>query len=105
MVLFQFLSFNSLPEPHSDAVSYFPKFCAFFPKPVGYADINEPLNLEAGRECHNHQVQPLTVQMGSPGPEKERDLPRLLSNLEAVSGQGPDYCEPFCMISLIMVNH
>lgn len=76
----------NLPEPCSDTLPYVPEFCAFLPQSVGYVDINGPLNPEAGRECHNHLVQHLTVQMGSPGSEKESDLSRFLSNLVAVSG-------------------
>lgn len=105
MSLHQLLSFDSLPEPYSDTVPYVPEFCAFLPKSVGYVDINGPLNPEAGRECRNHLVQHLTVQMGSPGSEKESAWSLFLSNLVAVSGQAPDSCEPFHMISLVMATH
>ena len=71
----QFLNFKSLNGPYSDTVPCFPEFCAFFPKPVGYSDINESFNPEAGRECQDHLVRPLTVQMGSPGPEGRSGVP------------------------------
>lgn len=63
-----------------------------FSKPAGYSDINGILNPEAERECQNHLVQALTVQMGSMG--RESDLPSSHSGLVAISRQGPDSGEP-----------
>lgn len=94
----QLLTFNFMHEPYLDAVPSLPTFCSFFSKPARYSNIHGPLNPEAERECRNRLVQPLTVQMGNPGPGKESDLPGLHSSLVVVSGQGPDCGEPFHVI-------
>lgn len=57
---------KSLHEPYSYTVPSFHEFFVFS-KSAWYSDINGILNPEAERECQNHLVQALTVQMGSTG--------------------------------------